>query len=234
MKRLKKSLTVPTIIVCTLGWTWFYSQAIEESNKDGTKESSDVIKRIDEIKKNSIAYQIDSSFSDIQKKSERLKEEERKRLNELERQRLERLEHIRLEKERIAKIEKQKRLEEKKKRQVVSRGNEGVTDWMDYQFTHYTANCQEGCSGYSATGDYLGGSKYYQGYRVIAAPKNIPFYSIIRIQYPDGTQFDSIVLDRGGAIKNQLLDVLVSTEDEARKLGRVNGKIKILRYGKGS
>lgn len=148
------------------------------------------------------------------------KEAERKRKEELLRKKKEQLEK-----------EKQQAIQEKKQ-QTVSRGEAGETGWMDYQFTHYTAYCPEGCTGVSATGDYLGGSEYFNGYRVVAAPKNIPFYSIVRIQYPDGTEFDAIVLDRGGAIKGRLLDVLVSSESKARQLGRINGKMKVIKYGK--
>lgn len=148
------------------------------------------------------------------------KEAERKRKEELLRQKKEQLEKQRKEE-----------LKKSQAQQTVSRGYAEETGWMNYQFTHYTAYCPEGCTGVSATGDYLGGSEYFNGYRVVAAPKNIPFYSIVRIQYPDGTEFDAIVLDRGGAIKGRLLDVLVSSESKARQLGRINGKMKVIKYG---
>lgn len=149
---------------------------------------------------------------------------------EFEKKEAERKHKEELERKRLAKLEEEKK-KQTQVQQTISRGEAGETGWMDYQFTHYTAYCPEGCTGVSATGDYLGGSEYFNGYRVVAAPKNIPFYSIIRIQYPDGTEFDAIVLDRGGAIKGRLLDILVSSESKARQLGRINGKMKIIKYG---
>lgn len=149
---------------------------------------------------------------------------------EFEKKEVERKRKEELEKQRLAKLEEEKKKQAQAQKSI-SRSETGETGWMDYQFTHYTAYCPEGCTGVSATGDYLGGSEYFNGYRVVAAPKNVPFYSIVRIQYPDGTEFDAIVLDRGGAIKGRLLDVLVSSESKARQLGRINGKMKIIKYG---
>jgi 3D (Asp-Asp-Asp) domain-containing protein len=39
--------------------------------------------------------------------------------------------------------------------------------------------------------------------------------------------------DTGGAIKGNILDVLVSSESQAFKLGRQNATVTILREGKG-
>lgn len=234
MSRIKNSLAIvlPTVVT---GALLFGVLSTKEENKGAKLDYTQVLESSPSMKYVSAVEYIDTEFN-------RLKEEERKRI-EAEQRRIEaerqaRLKAIAEEKARKAEEERKRQLaikaEEEKKRQqqvAVSRGGEGETGWMNYQFTHYTAYCPEGCTGVSATGDYLGGSEYYNGYRVVAAPKNIPFYSIVRIQYPDGTQFDAIVLDRGGAIKGNLLDVLVSSESKARQLGRINGKMKIIKYG---
>jgi 3D (Asp-Asp-Asp) domain-containing protein len=69
--------------------------------------------------------------------------------------------------------------------------------------------------------------------RVIASdPRVIPLHSIVRIQ----TKTESYIAyaaDTGGAIKGNILDVLVSSESEAFKLGRQNAVVTILREGNG-
>lgn len=232
MNKPNKSLKVPMIIACTLGWSVFMYHAIEDSNKDNTKNSSEAIKHMDEIKKNSIVYQMDSSFNNIQKEYERLKEEERKRLEELERQRLEKLEQVRqakLEQEILARIERErqlaeaKRIEEAKKAeqvrivqanekkkqsvQIVSNSNKQVntgtqSGWTNAEFTAYTAYCPEGCTGTSASGVFLGNSEYYQGYRVVASYKGLPLYTLLELKYPNGSTEKAVILDRGGAISH--------------------------------
>lgn len=236
MKQLKKSLAVPTIIVCTLGWGYFASQAID--NKEGTTESNNVIRSLEDIKKNSIAYQHEQSYKNIQVEYERLKEEERKRLEELERQRLERLEKIRLEKERLAKIEEAKKLAEQKRiaeqkkqqQQVISRGNDTVGSWRTFEATYYSAFCDTcGGKGLTASGISVANSIYYKGMRVIATNKNeIPMYSIVEVKAPYGN-FKAIALDTGGFGAGGV-DILVDSDKTAYSLGRHNVQIRILKY----
>jgi len=223
MKRFKKSVTVPTIIICTLSWGWFASKALE--TKEEPSSTVSITKSINDIEKLSIAYQLESSKKAFYAEYERLKEEERKRLAEIERQRLERL-----EKERLAKIEEQKRLEEKKKQQVVSRGSsDAVGGWRNAELTHFSAFCKEGCNGTSASGVYIGNSEYYKGYRVVASYKGIPLYTLLEVEYPSGEKFKAVVLDRGGAINHAgILDVLVSSDNKGNKLGRQNGRYRII------
>ncbi|MGE7840618.1 3D domain-containing protein [Lysinibacillus sp. NPDC093712] len=230
MKRLKKSLTVPTIIICTLGWSWFTIQVIND-NRGVSIESEDVIKSMDNLNNYSIAYQVNESINFIHTESERLKEEERKRLEELERQRL-RLEQIRLAKiEEANKLTEQKRLEEqKRKQQVVSRGDTGITgDWISFNASYYTAFCSEGCTGITATGYDVSNTIYYNGLRIIATdPRIIKLGTIVEVKTPYET-FKAISLDTGGAIKSNKIDVLVSSTEEAYRLGRHNVKIRILK-----
>lgn len=245
MKKLTKSLTVPVFITCTLGWAVFVSHAIEENNKDGTKDSSDIIKRIEDIKKKSIAYQIDSSFNNIQMEYERLKEEERKRLEELERQRLEKLEKERqakLEQERLAeakRIEEAKKTErarvakaeERKKQQVVSKGsNENTSsNWMTFNATYYGNDCN-GCGNYTYTGIDVSNTIYYKGYRIIASDKNIlPMGTLVEIKTPNES-FKGVIADIGGGIRGKRLDILVPSESVAANIGRHDVQVRV--FGK--
>lgn len=134
-----------------------------------------------------------------------------------------------VEAERIAKLkleeERKKKAEaEKKKTVAVSRGNSYQTN---YEATFYTAQCK-GCSGKSASGEWVNKSIYYKGYRVVAAPPGIPFYTKLKITLANGEIIEAIVLDRGGDIKGKRLDILVSTKNEAYQLGRQQVKVEIL------
>ena len=98
--------------------------------------------------------------------------------------------------------------------------------------TFYTAQCG-GCSGVTATGYDVTSTQYYNGLRVIAADRSIPFSTIMKITLADGTSFRGIVLDRGGAIKGNKLDILVASKSEAYRLGRQQVTVTILKNGKG-
>lgn len=94
--------------------------------------------------------------------------------------------------------------------------------------TFYTAYC-EGCSGITATGDDVRNTIYADGYRVIAVdPRQIPLRSIVRVTLADGTTFDAIASDKGGAIKGAKIDVLVASKSEAYRLGRQQATVTIL------
>ncbi|QQP10720.1 hypothetical protein FJQ98_15850 [Lysinibacillus agricola] len=254
MNKLTKSLKVPTIITCTIAWAWFLSHDIEDDNKGGTSESSNAIKRMEEIKKNSIVYQVES----FHKEYERLKEEERKKLEELERQRLEKLEQerqVKLEQERLARIERErqlaeaKRIEEAKKaeqvrvaqvevrkkqqqietgkqQQIISRGSsENANSKSYYDVTFYTA-------GVESTGKARGDKDYgltasgttVYEGRTAACPKSIPFGTKIHIE---GFGY-RVCEDRGGAIVNGHLDVYVDSLSKARNLGRQKLLVTVL------
>lgn len=100
---------------------------------------------------------------------------------------------------------------------------------VSYEVTHYTAFCNTGCVGVTATSYDVSNTIYYQGMRIVAAPPNIPFYTKLRITYRNGNSFNAIVLDRGGAIRGKnILDVLVSSKSEAYALGRQQVKVEVL------
>lgn len=229
MKRLKKSLTVPTFIICTLGWSWFTVQALNNS-KEVSTGSEGVIKGVDILNNYSIAYQVNESIHYFHTESKRLKEDERKRLEELKRQRL-KLEQIRIAKiEEAKKLYEQKRKEEqKRKQQVVSREeNDVIGNWISFNASYYTAFCSEGCTGVTATGYDVSNTIYYNGLRIIATdPKVIKLGTIVEVKTPY-ENFKAIALDTGGAIKQYKVDVLVTSTQEAYQLGRHNVQIRVL------
>lgn len=97
-----------------------------------------------------------------------------------------------------------------------------------FSATHYTAGC-EGCSGITATGVDVRNTIYHNGMRVIAVdPSVIPLNTIVQVTYPNGTSFKAIAVDTGGAIKGNIIDILVETKSEAYQLGRQSVTIEIL------
>ena len=96
-----------------------------------------------------------------------------------------------------------------------------------YEATFYTAGCG-GCTGITASGVNVRNTTHVDGYRVLAADKSVPFGTIMRITLEDGTVFDGIVADRGGAIKGRRLDILVETRARAYELGRQQVKVEII------
>jgi 3D (Asp-Asp-Asp) domain-containing protein len=111
--------------------------------------------------------------------------------------------------------------------------NESPIRQMNMEVTAYTSNCT-GCSGLTFTEYNVRNTVYYQGYYIIAADFNkLPLYSIVEIK-TDSRTIKAIVLDTGGLIRNSnVLDLLVSTYDEAIQFGRQNATVTVLREGKG-
>lgn len=80
---------------------------------------------------------------------------------------------------------------------------------------------------------YYGDSEYGL-IRIVAADKNIPCGSIVRISNFSfiGKTFLAIVLDRGGAIVGETMDLLYSSEAETVIVGRqYNIQFDIIRWG---
>lgn len=114
----------------------------------------------------------------------------------------------------------------------ISRSNDANLTQMTMVATHYGPDCA-GCSGFTTSEYDVRNTVYYNGMRVLAAPRSIPLYTVMRVTYPDGTTFKGIVLDRGGDIVNGRLDILVASESEAYRLGKQTVTVTILKYGKG-
>ncbi|MBD1379083.1 3D domain-containing protein [Metabacillus arenae] len=98
--------------------------------------------------------------------------------------------------------------------------------------TYYTAFCNEGCIGITATGHDVSNTIYRDGYRIIAVDTDlIKLHSIVKVETETET-FTAIASDTGGAIQGKIVDVLVASKSEAIKLGRQKAKLTILREGK--
>lgn len=99
----------------------------------------------------------------------------------------------------------------------------------NFNTSHYTAGCT-GCSGITASGYDVRNTIYSpEGYRIVAASKEFAIGTKLRLTYKDGTSFVAVVLDRGGAITKGKLDVLVSSKQEAYRLGRQQVKVEIVK-----
>ena len=123
------------------------------------------------------------------------------------------------------------------KQEVVAETNSSSNDVIYSFLTHYGPDCA-GCGGTTASGYNVRNTIYYNDstygqVRIVAMSKNYPLYSIIRLDnYKKGT-ITAIVLDRGGAITGNKIDLLVSSESEASNLGIQNNvKVEILRWGR--
>lgn len=101
-----------------------------------------------------------------------------------------------------------------------------------FEATAYVAMCDTGCSGITATGYDVRNTIYYGDYRILAAGKGVPFYSLMKVTTSSGHTFTGIVLDRGSAISDKNLDILMNTTGEAFEFGRQSIKVEVIRWGK--
>ena len=119
--------------------------------------------------------------------------------------------------------------------------NEVVLETQIGKMSGYGPDCY-GCSGYLASGGYVGEGKiYYNDFtygkvRIVAADPKYKFGTIVRISNSNlSDEFLAIVLDRGGAIgldKRCMFDLLYSSEEEANIDGISDDVVfEILRYG---
>lgn len=117
--------------------------------------------------------------------------------------------------------------------------SEEIVDVYYGKLSRYGPDCY-GCSGYLASGNYVGDGtiyyydSYYGNVRILAGDKSYPFGTIVRVSYGSEV-FLGIVLDRGGAIgfnKTALFDLLYPSEYLANIDGvNYNTKFEILRLG---
>ncbi len=101
--------------------------------------------------------------------------------------------------------------------------------WQTFEASAYTADCPEGCSGTTATGIDVTGTIYHAGKRIIAVdPSVIALGSTVEIKQADGTTFEAVSLDTGGAIKGAKIDVLVADEADAVQFGRQSVQVRVI------
>jgi 3D (Asp-Asp-Asp) domain-containing protein len=102
-------------------------------------------------------------------------------------------------------------------------------EWTTFEATAYVALCDTGCTGITKTGLDVRNTVTYKGKRVIAVdPSVIPLGSSVEIRLADGTTFGATAQDTGGAIRNNRIDLLVSSEDEAWQFGRQTVELRIM------
>ena len=107
--------------------------------------------------------------------------------------------------------------------------NETPNAWQTFEASAYTADCPEGCSGVTATGLDVTGTIYHAGKRVIAVDQSvIALGSTVEIKQADGTTFEAVSLDTGGAIKGAKIDVLVANEADAVQFGRQSVQVRVI------
>lgn len=105
------------------------------------------------------------------------------------------------------------------------------------RIAHYGPDCG-GCGGTTAAGYNVRNTIYYNDptygqVRIVAMGKTYPLYTIIKIDNYKQGSITAIVLDRGGAITGNKIDLLVSSESQASKLGiQTDAQVQILRWGK--
>ncbi|MEH7464614.1 3D domain-containing protein [Bacillus thuringiensis] len=177
-----------------------------------------------EVAKEEIKKREEIIFKQIEEERQKREEEEKQRIEEQKKK--EEAERIRKE------MENKKQLEvinqESPKVEREESQEEPEDNWQEGHFSAYYAanNTMEGGL-VSATGHSLIEGITFQGYRIIAAPPEIPFYSIVEIEV-NGWRFKGVVLDRGGAIKGNKFDILHRNGSEANAFGKQNGKYRVI------
>jgi 3D (Asp-Asp-Asp) domain-containing protein len=87
--------------------------------------------------------------------------------------------------------------------------------------TAYTAFCDTGCTGITATGLDVRNTIIHEGKRIIATDPNvIPLGTNVTLKLADGRQIEAVAEDTGGAIDGNRIDVLVGSRQEAINFGR--------------
>lgn len=94
--------------------------------------------------------------------------------------------------------------------------------------TAYTAFCDTGCIGITATGVDVSNTIYHEGKNVIAVdPSIVPLNTPVKLTFEDGSTMKAVAADTGGAIKGNRIDILVRTREQALQFGRQNVKLTI-------
>ena len=194
-------------------------------NRDNTKKFDCVdIKPYENIKSIEINQNIpipENIKQAIAKKEEQLRFEEEQKQLEQEKLRLEQLEKERLEKEK----------QQKKVSKATSRGNiDRTTDnWIKFTATGYCP-CSKCCG--KTNGITSSGAKAQAGVTV-AMPKGYSFGTKLLIKDTNGNLLNSgetyVVQDRGGAIKNNKIDIFFNSHSEALKFGKRTVYLKVVK-----
>ncbi|MCL2560017.1 MAG: 3D domain-containing protein [Turicibacter sp.] len=106
-----------------------------------------------------------------------------------------------------------------------------VLDTFTASVTAYLATCS-GCSGFTASGRDVRNNVHFEDsafgtVRIVAACRQFPFGTII---YISGIG-NAVVLDRGGAVSGNVLDLLMSSSENPIQFGRQSLQAQVLRLG---
>lgn len=213
IKRVWATLLLTTGIFT--GSSVYYTNEIKKLEEEKELKDSEIAKLEGNLKRNDkYIKDVDSKLNESLKKNEELK----------------------LENESLkANNEELKNENEKLKRKANFNQSQKVGDVqggkiLTMNASAYIVNCREGCTGKTASGYNVNNTIYYNGMRIIASDTNVlPMYSVVEIE---GFSERFIVLDRGGAIKGNKIDILMSSTSEAMKFGRKNVKVRVIRYGR--
>lgn len=140
----------------------------------------------------------------------------------------------------LARLREVKGLEEEKATETVSKETsteENVKEetiesinWITGEATAYwnAKDTMNGETGVTASGYSLDNGIYYNGYRILAMDSSIPFFTLVEIRLGGSTTMTGIVLDRGGAIKGNKIDIVMSSYDECTSFGRQSVSYRII------
>ncbi|GGP13522.1 3D domain-containing protein [Oceanobacillus neutriphilus] len=98
-----------------------------------------------------------------------------------------------------------------------------------FEATAYIAFCDTGCTGVTASGYDVSSTIYSpEGLRIVAAdPGVLPLGSTVEIN-SGGNTIQAVVMDTGGDINGNRLDLLVGSEAEAREYGRQSVELRVI------
>lgn len=121
-------------------------------------------------------------------------------------------------------VEQPKPLEDDDDKDVVP-ANDSVNNNSvgSFQVTYYTAFCDSGCTGVTATGLDVSSTTTHNGHGIIATDPNvIPMGTVVEF---GGSTY--IAQDTGGNIKGNRIDILVSSKEQAINAGRHDVNVTI-------
>ncbi|WKT37460.1 3D domain-containing protein [Bacillus amyloliquefaciens] len=129
----------------------------------------------------------------------------------------------------LASVKDEVKARANEKREKPSHKHEEPSGWQTFEATAYTAYCAEGCTGTTATGLDVSHTIYHAGKRIIAVdPSVIALGSAVEVRQADGTTFEAVAQDVGGAIKGAKVDVLVANEADAVQFGRQSVQVRVI------
>lgn len=161
----------------------------------------------------------------------RLKSEEEKRAESREKYLNATITYLTEENKKSAKHTKTKKVQKTNKKRSKDKSaskstNAKAVKSHEVVATAYIAFCSTGCTGKTRTGYDVSNTSYYNGKRIIAVdPKVIPLYSLVQVSY-EGNSFQAYAIDTGGDIKNNRIDILMDSEQEANAFGRKTVRVR--------